>query len=164
LAEISTDDALRVASITRHHRRQDDSMNICIKQRAIARRTLLATTTLIALLTMITGCDRQPAPASAVIASSKIGAAAHKAQTDKDAVTISNFAFQPATLTVAVGSKVVWTNRDDEPHRVVSDNGAFNASPALDTDDSYATVFAKAGIYSYYCSIHPHMVGKIVVK
>jgi plastocyanin len=79
-------------------------------------------------------------------------------------VAIRNFAFEPATLTVAAGSKVVWTNRDDEPHLVVSAGGQFHASPALDTDDSYAAVFATPGVYTYFCSIHPHMVGKIVVK
>jgi len=79
-------------------------------------------------------------------------------------VVIRGFAFQPATLTVAAGSKVVWTNRDEEPHIVVSAGGQFPPSPALDTDDSFAAVFAKPGTYVYFCSIHPHMVGTIVVK
>jgi plastocyanin len=82
----------------------------------------------------------------------------------KNAIAIKDFAFQPATLTVAAGSKVVWINRDEEPHLVVSAGGQFPASPALDTDDSYAAVLTKPGIYTYFCSIHPHMVGKIVVK
>ena len=78
-------------------------------------------------------------------------------------IAIRNFSFQPATLTVAAGSKVTWINRDEEPHLVVSAGAQFPASPALDTDDGYATVFAKPGTYSYFCSIHPHMVGTIVV-
>ena len=82
----------------------------------------------------------------------------------KTAITIRNFAFEPATLSVSAGSKVVWINRDDEPHLVVSAGGQFPASPALDTDDSYATVFSKPGTYTYFCSIHPHMVGTIIVK
>jgi len=82
----------------------------------------------------------------------------------KNMVAIGDFAFQPAMLTVAAGSKVVWTNRDEEPHSVVSTGALFPSSPALDTDDSYATVFAKPGTYSYFCSIHPHMVGTIIVK
>jgi plastocyanin len=79
------------------------------------------------------------------------------------AILIRNFVFQPATLTVTAGSKVTWTNRDEEPHLVVSAGAQFPASPALDTDDSYSTTFAKPGTYTYFCSIHPHMVGTIVV-
>ena len=79
-------------------------------------------------------------------------------------IVIRNFAFQPATLTVAAGSKVTWTNRDEEPHLVVSAGAQFSASPALDTDDSYSTTLTKPGTYTYFCSIHPHMVGTIVVK
>ena len=80
------------------------------------------------------------------------------------AVTIRGFAFEPARLTISAGDKVTWTNRDDEPHIVVSAGAQFTSSPALDTDDSYGTVFTKPGTYVYFCSIHPHMVGTIVVK
>jgi plastocyanin len=80
------------------------------------------------------------------------------------AVTIRGFAFEPARLTVSTGSKVTWTNRDEEPHIVVSAGAQFASSPALDTDDTYSTTFAKPGTYTYFCSIHPHMVGTIVVK
>jgi len=91
-------------------------------------------------------------------------AGASNAMASKNTIAIRNFMFQPAILAIAAGSKVVWINRDDEPHLVVSAGGQFPASPALDTDDSYATVFAKPGTYTYFCSIHPHMVGTIVVK
>ena len=91
-------------------------------------------------------------------------ASARAAPLEGTEITIRNFAFQPATLTVPAGSKVVWINRDDEPHLVVSAGGLFPASPALDTDDRYAAVLAKPGTYTYFCSIHPHMVGTIVVK
>ncbi|WHZ11680.1 MAG: hypothetical protein OJF60_002119 [Burkholderiaceae bacterium] len=80
------------------------------------------------------------------------------------AVDIKNFAFVPATLTVAVGTRVVWTNRDDEAHLVASSDGAFKASPAMDTDDSFAFVFDKPGTYAYFCAIHPMMRGTIVVR
>jgi len=139
-------------------------MKTRIKQRAVARRSLLATTTLLAVLTMVAACDKQPTATSMVAATAIASSGPHDPQAEKSVVTIRNFAFQPATLTVAAGTRVIWTNRDDELHRVVSDDGAFNASPALDTDDSYSTIFAKAGNYGYYCSIHPHMVGRIVVK
>jgi plastocyanin len=80
-------------------------------------------------------------------------------------VVIDNFAFAPATLTVAPGTQVVWINHDDEPHTVVSvDGGITFKSPALDTDDKFAFVFAKPGTYKYFCSIHRHMVGTILVK
>lgn len=80
-------------------------------------------------------------------------------------VTIDNFAFGPATLTVAPGTKVTWDNKDEEPHTVMSaDGGMTFKSPALDTDDKFSFTFDKAGTYKYFCSIHPHMVGTIVVK
>jgi plastocyanin len=81
------------------------------------------------------------------------------------AVTISNFSFAPAVLTVAPGTKVVWTNGDEEPHTVMSaDGGATFKSPALDTDDKFSFAFDKPGTYKYFCSIHPHMSGTIIVK
>lgn len=79
-------------------------------------------------------------------------------------IEIRNFAFTPKELLVPAGARIVWTNRDEEPHVVVSAGGAFKASPALDTDDSFAAVFAKPGTYDYYCGIHPMMVGRIVVR
>jgi plastocyanin len=77
-------------------------------------------------------------------------------------VKIDNFSFGPATITVAAGTTVTWTNRDDIPHTVVSD-GAFK-SKAMDTDDKFSYTFAKPGTYNYFCSIHPKMTGKVVVK
>ena len=79
-------------------------------------------------------------------------------------VNIDNFSFTPATLNVPVGAKVTWTNKDDVPHTVVSTNKAFPHSAALDTDESFSYAFAKAGTYEYYCSVHPKMVGKVVVQ
>lgn len=83
-----------------------------------------------------------------------------------DAATVvlaRDFMFTPAAITVKAGSTVTWTNRDDEPHTVVSDAGLFR-SGALDTDDSFSYRFDKAGTYHYSCSIHPRMVGTIVVE
>jgi plastocyanin len=78
-------------------------------------------------------------------------------------VTIDNFSFGPTTLTVASGTRVTWTNRDDIPHTVVSTEGAFK-SKAVDTDEKFSYTFAKPGTYSYFCSIHPKMTGKVVVQ
>ncbi len=77
-------------------------------------------------------------------------------------VSIDNFTFSPAELTVKVGTTVTWKNQDDIPHTVVS-AGKFK-SKALDTDDSYAFTFTAAGDYGYFCSLHPHMTGKIKVE
>ncbi len=85
-------------------------------------------------------------------------------KSEKYQVTIDNFSFAPATLTVPAGTKVTWLNRDDAPHKVVSTGKAFPASPVLDTGDGYSFSFAKPGTYDYFCSLHPHMVGKIVVQ
>ena len=81
------------------------------------------------------------------------------------AVTIDNFAFTPAMLTVARGASVVWTNRDDMAHTVVSADKppAFRSHP-LDTGDSFAAAFDRPGRFSYFCSLHPHMQGTIVVR
>jgi plastocyanin len=78
-------------------------------------------------------------------------------------VSIDNFAFSPATITVSVGAAVVWENKDDIPHTVVSPAGAFR-SPALDTNDKFSFTFEKAGTFAYFCSLHPQMTGKIVVN
>jgi plastocyanin len=78
-------------------------------------------------------------------------------------VSVDNFSFGPDTLTVPVNSTVTWVNKDDVPHVIASNDGLFK-SKALDTDDKYSYTFTKAGTYSYYCSIHPKMVGKVVVQ
>ena len=80
-------------------------------------------------------------------------------------VTIDNFTFSPAEIDVAVGSRVVWTNRDDIPHTVTdADNPRTIKSGPLDTGDSYTRTFDKPGTYHYFCSLHPHMQGTVVVR
>ena len=80
-------------------------------------------------------------------------------------VKIDNFSFGPAVLTVPVGSTVTWTNRDDIPHTVVStDDPKTFKSKVLDTDEKFSYTFNKAGTFSYFCSIHPKMTGKVVVQ
>ena len=78
-------------------------------------------------------------------------------------VNIDNFSFAPQELSVTVGTTVTWTNRDDIPHTVVSTDGVFK-SKVRDTDEKFSYTFTKAGAYPYYCSVHPKMVGKIVVR
>jgi len=80
-------------------------------------------------------------------------------------VSIDNFTFSPAELTVATGTRVTWTNNDDIPHTVVdADNPKQTKSPPLDTGDAWAHVFDQPGTYHYFCSLHPHMQGTIVVR
>ena len=106
----------------------------------------------------ITAC----AAAVAVLGFGAIGVALAAAPS-ATAVDIDNFTFSPPTITVAAGTTVKWTNDDDIPHTVRAVDGSFH-SKAMDTSDSYAFTFAKPGVYSYFCSLHPKMVGKVVVK
>lgn len=78
-------------------------------------------------------------------------------------VEIKDFSFSPATVTVPVGAKITWVNKDEEPHTVVSTNDAFK-SRALDTDEQFSFTFAKPGTYKYFCSVHPKMVATVVVE
>ena len=78
------------------------------------------------------------------------------------AVSITNFAFTPATLTVKVGETVTWTNKDEEPHNVVAGDGSFR-SPGMDSNGTYSYTFTKAGSFDYICGIHPFMHGTVVV-
>jgi plastocyanin len=82
---------------------------------------------------------------------------------DGTIVMAKDFMFAPTALTVKAGSTVTWTNTDDEPHTVVSDSGLFR-SGALDTNESFKFRFDKPGTYRYVCSIHPRMVGTIIVQ
>ena len=88
---------------------------------------------------------------------------AHSQDNKGTEVKIDNFTFGPDALTVPVNSTVTWVNKDDIPHTVVAKDGAFK-SRALDTDQKFSFKFDKAGTYAYYCSVHPKMVGKIVVQ
>ena len=87
------------------------------------------------------------------------------APTEPNAVNINNFSFSPKELTVAVGTTVTWTNKDEEPHTVVNAGSppAFK-STALDEDDKFSFTFTKPGTYRYFCSVHPFMTATVVVK
>ncbi|MGC8634419.1 MAG: cupredoxin domain-containing protein [Candidatus Limnocylindrales bacterium] len=79
------------------------------------------------------------------------------------AVSISNFAFVPATITVKVGTRVTWTNRQTGiQHTVTADNGSFGSGD-LSTGSSFSYVFTRAGTYAYHCAIHPFMTGRVIV-
>jgi amicyanin len=79
------------------------------------------------------------------------------------AAKIENFTFVPQRLTVKAGTTVTWTNADDIPHSVASTTKVFK-SKVLDTNDKFSFTFTTAGTYEYFCSLHPHMTGTIVVE
>lgn len=130
-------------------------------------RTACAMTLSLTLLA-ITACGRSHHDHAAMAEAKPVegvSAAVDETPKEKGTIEITNFAFEPQTLTVMAGTKVVWINRDEEPHTVISaTNGQFSPSPGLDTGDKYETTFSKPGTYSYFCSVHPHMVGKIIVQ
>lgn len=86
-----------------------------------------------------------------------------RAQSPATAVSVDNFTFNPQKLTVKAGTTVTWTNKDDIPHAIASVSALFR-SKALDTDDNYSFTFTSPGTYQYFCSLHPHMTGTIVVE
>jgi plastocyanin len=77
-------------------------------------------------------------------------------------IAIDNFSFKPATITIPRGTRIVWENDDDIPHSLVETQGKFH-SPALDTEDKFGFTFNQAGTFEYFCGLHPHMTGKVVV-
>jgi plastocyanin len=78
-------------------------------------------------------------------------------------VKIDNFTFNPQQVTVKAGTIVTWTNHDDIPHIVVSQTPLFKSN-ALDTEDTFSFTFTTPGSYPYFCSLHPHMIGSVVVE
>ena len=84
-------------------------------------------------------------------------------QAARETVKVKNFSFSPVTLRVHPGATITWKNLDGEPHVVVSETGVFR-SGALDEGDSFQFTFEKPGTYAFFCSVHPHMRGTIVVE
>jgi plastocyanin len=84
-------------------------------------------------------------------------------QSEVHEVSIDNFSFTPMEMTIPAGTQVTWINKDDVPHTVVSVDHQFK-SKALDTDEKFSFTFSNPGTYEYFCSVHPKMTGKIVVK
>jgi plastocyanin len=104
------------------------------------------------------------AVAAFAVAATLPAASARAAETEvKIEVKIDNFAFAPQRIVVQAGTTVTWTNADDAPHTVVSTTKLFKSS-ALDTEDKFSFTFATPGNYEYFCSLHPHMTGTVVVE
>jgi plastocyanin len=103
------------------------------------------------------------APAPSTTASAAEAAAPSGKSSAEPTISIHEFMFSPTSVTVTAGTTVHWKNLDPEPHTIRSVDATFK-SEALDQDDSFAFKFDKPGTYRYVCSIHPQMMGTIVVK
>jgi plastocyanin len=104
---------------------------------------------------------------AATLAAAPVAAFAGDAPTVVGATTVTvdirDMKFTPEALTIAPGTTVTWVNQDEQPHTVTDRGGAFR-SAALDTKESFSHTFATPGAFTYFCTIHPMMVGRIVVK
>jgi len=78
-------------------------------------------------------------------------------------IEIKAFLYSPKDLIVTAGTTVTWINDDPAPHTIVGVNKTFR-SPALDTGDQYSYTFKTAGVFEYFCTLHPQMVGRVVVN
>lgn len=125
--------------------------------------------TVFSILTATTGIEEVFAfGAPAAEGQAKVETAAQAAKATAPAgnvveVKVDNFSFSPQTITIKPGTTVIWTNRDDIPHTVVSDDKVFK-SKVLDTDEKFSFTFDKAGNFPYFCSIHPKMTGTVIVQ
>ena len=104
--------------------------------------------------------SQAPTAASGDMPAAGGGTVSNSGQTQ---VTIDNFSFTPATLTVAAGTTVTWINHDDVQHTVTASDKSFD-SGAIDTDGTFAHEFTTPGTYAYHCAIHPTMTAQIIVK
>jgi plastocyanin len=119
------------------------------------KRDILLTIILALSATLLFGCSSYSTPTATPPATTPA--------TSGNAVTLSNFLFSPATLTVKVGTTVTWTNKDGVTHTVTSDSDVFN-SGNLAPNATYSFTFSNAGTFAYHCSIHTSMKGTIIVQ
>lgn len=105
---------------------------------------------------------RKPIFALLAAASMLVGAAPAAPAGGAPAVHIQNFRFGPQTLTVPAGTTVTFVNDDEEPHNVTAADHSYR-SPILPPGARYAHQYAAPGDYPYFCALHPHMTGHIVV-
>jgi|ERR1051326_670126 plastocyanin len=82
---------------------------------------------------------------------------------NEHSVVIKGMKYSPASLPIAVGDTVVWTNSDDHDHTVVADDGSFN-SGNIGNGGSFRHTFKKKGKFAYSCTYHPRMKGSVTVS
>jgi len=127
---------------------------------------------LICCVSLLAACSGQaqtaaslPTPTAVAVVQPTATVGAQQQAAGSTEVAIANFTFQPADLTLPVGATVMWVNHDDVPHTATStDSVKAFSSQALDTDERFSYTFTRAGTYSYFCSLHPQMTARIVVK
>ena len=126
--------------------------------------TRLATLT-IAFVLVTAACSgaSSPTPATPGTAAPTAASSAAPSVQAGSAISIANFAFAPAAITVSVGGTVTWTNSDSAGHTVTADDGSFK-SDTLVSGATFSQTFAKAGTFAYHCSIHSAMTGTVTVK
>jgi plastocyanin len=139
-------------------------------------RTLVAAGVAAALLPLMAACGPSnssaattglptPVPPAAVatVPPAKPLAVADPNAAGGPQLTVENFNFTPADITVAPGTTITWTNNDDVEHTVTAPDNGFS-SKALETGDSYSFTFTQPGTYTYFCAIHPFMTGRVTVR
>ena len=89
--------------------------------------------------------------------------AIHQVAAEPLTIKIDNFTFTPPEVTVSAGTSITWVNNDDIPHTVAATNKEFKSKP-LDTEEKFSFVFSAPGSYDYFCSLHPHMKARVIVK
>jgi plastocyanin len=112
---------------------------------------------------LLTWLGRVPGTMAAQATLSPTRAEATTAAATAPQVTVEQATFGPAALTIRAGTTVTWVNNDDDLHTVTSTQGLF-ASPGLDHGDTFAYRFTAPGMYPYFCALHPHMQGTIIVQ
>jgi len=113
-------------------------------------------------LLLAAGCAQQPASPGMTPDVTQIPGSASNQPMMKD-VAIDNFTFNPSTITIPIGTTVTWVNHDDVPHTVTANDKGF-ASKTMDTDERFSLRFTAPGTYAYFCAVHKHMTGEVIVK
>jgi len=113
-------------------------------------------------LLVAAGCTQQPESPEMTPDVRQIPGSASAQPLNRD-VSIDNFTFTPSTITIPAGATVTWVNHDDVPHTVTANDKAFG-SKAMDTDDQFSHRFTQPGAYAYFCAVHKHMTGQVIVK
>lgn len=115
-------------------------------------------TTFVLLAILVSACSAPAASSAPQGAAQTSGGSANPAQ-----IMITNFKFDPETITIKAGSTVTWTNQDTVVHNVVASDGSWK-SPSLEKGASFSYTFTAPGTYSYICGVHPNMKGTIIVQ
>lgn len=117
---------------------------------------------LLASIVALIGCGG--AQSAAVPSSSDVAASAQPAPSEEVQVRIVDFAFEPATITIKPGTTVVWTNDGPTEHNTVSKKGKVWESNIMEKGDVYSYRFEKSGEFPYWCTLHPSMLGTVIVE